>query len=351
MIALLLVSYCCVTTAWAGGVYVPPSTVQVNGGSMRAIKHDDILNVSFFAENYEVGNGQYSYLVLFMVSANEDVKTIEHHGKITPTLLILRDPRARVLSDPDTHGLPDVGPTQTGPVRLQVSLKAPHLPGHYKILYNAEPFFTDDPSAQSRPYNDISQFHFEYVALTTLAEFSVAAKTKNELLLNVYLQLNGQIPGLTRVMGGFYEKPLTLGWFIDSRFPLSHKNIDYRYQLWPEDMDINLSEWSKDVQTSYSFLSKGAKELRVQARYQDKDQTIYSEVANYDFYLDTPFFGKTSKASVGTGPPPALDSRSLYANSVALLVGIWNFNDQNFPKFGRETIERDISTIKGALVK
>jgi hypothetical protein len=249
-----------------------------------------------------------------------------------------------------------------------VELSAPHSEGRYKIIYNQIPFFsesgTDDlpPASTSVPTNTLRQQLARHLlgnssAWQEVGTFSVRSRVAHSLLPpQLYLTVNGEVPGTKTIATGTVERPLTFEWSVNSEFRRSPgSNLSYRYQLDGEEW----TDWSRATETVVFFLPKGSHEFRVKAKYEGDEGIVESEMARYSFFLSAPFVARPTKqallkpATIGnivTLPTP--DIETTYSGSRALLFGIYKFDDQSaFPQLPGDRIERDIATLQGALIR
>jgi len=257
-------------------------------------------------------------------------------------------------------------------IRMRLDFPAPPEGGVYKVVYSVIPYFTrrlDPPDAEGRRVGlttvevlgDRRYPVLEHIIkerhVGQLGRFEVVRRIPQQVTSppTVYLQVNGETPGLKPVTGGVVEKPLTLSWFIGPEFNLPKSRVKFRYSSLESD---DWSDWEETTSVPYFYLPKGTYEFRVQAQYDGPEGQLTSGIARFNFRVPEPLVARPSKESLQKGttlgprvPVPRVDLSTVYSGSKALLVGIWNFDDANFPKFPHDRIKKDISTLRDALLR
>lgn len=347
--------------SFAGGVTVIPDSIAINGGAVVPLSKGQEFEISFYAYNYQYGSGDHMYLPVILIPSGHNPRyaSTSDTQQWTYLLLTLSDGRPKAEeSDRD--------------IRIRFKVRAPERAGRYKLLYSMNPIFRKNPVRGAMGIRSIFepsgfdriQIRREVLSgrsfLTSLGEISVIGQDSIDARnrMHLYMQVNGQTPGIGQVSGGIADKPLRFSWELRGEYARQRRAINYRYKLWPS--DTAWSEWSSELDVQYTFLQQGMYEFQVEARYKAEDEEITSFPARYEFFIRSPLIVKPSediirKATTGsppTPPSPPVDVNSVYSGSRALLVGVWQFDDAtNLLSFGESRIKKDIDTLSAALIK
>lgn len=367
ILCAILIGWCvavvAVTSGFAGGIRIIPGSVEVNGGIGSTARPGQEVSVDFVADMFSFGSDQYGYVIFAVIPENQsstpdwvDAASWRMYGFVIGTAD--REKRA-----------PNVD------ARFKLKIKAPGVPGKFKILYHALPMFTSKPvdgnvrRGETFERTNVTRDLFAKHVMSVPSEFKLMVSFSvgqagsepvaalNGLPMNLYLQANGQTPGVKPVAHGTVERPLVLSWYVSRDFKLPSKNISYRYQMITNSDDW--SEWSSANSKAFFFLPKGLHEFSVQARYQGNEGTRLSPIARYSFRLAEPMVAQPSKEAltkaVSVGPIeklPVPDMGKVYSGSRAILFGIYNFDDfGHFPTLPEQRIRNDIKVLKASLEK
>jgi len=166
----------------------------------------------------------------------------------------------------------------------------------------------------------------------------------------IYLEVNGSIPGVKPIIKtGVSEKLTYFSWYIEESLKIS--NIFFRYKLYPDDDEW--SPWTMSKETEYFYISSGQHEFRVEGKYNDENgkEKITPQVS-YSFMLSKPFIARPiikGESRKVKDKENVLMPDKLYSNSMALLIGITNFQDGSFAQI--PYIENDVTTLETVLKK
>ncbi len=371
IVALLAIA---ASSAYAGGLHVREDTVVFNNGLGNTVLPNQKIALSFSAEDYEYGSNEYKYVLLAVVRLPERLSNVSRNrlSRWTFYPVLRKTPLSRFQKDDPDDDL----------ANFKIAFSGPSTPGQYAIIYNRFPWFTrsplrpraQPPSPPGESFNrdTIQLFEPDQGALdrvhaaatryggdfTIIKKFEVAEKLRQDDTLPVYLRVNGEVPLVSPILGGITDRPLTFSWRVGAESRLSIDKVRFRYQLWPD--DDGWSDWSNQKEANYFFLPKGKHRFRAQAIYKDQTREVMSSVAQFEFTLDQHRVAKPSEEVIEKTAKQFPGARSnnqpiqfdkVYANSRALIVGVWNFDDvQHFPIFPRDKIENDVNAVESALI-
>jgi hypothetical protein len=129
--------------------------------------------------------------------------------------------------------------------------------------------------------------------------------------------------------------------------------VEFRYKLYPDDSEW--SPWSDSQKASYFFINSGQHEFRVEGRYKkgNNKEFKFTQQATYSFTLEKTFLAKpVFKASIekmDKKKEKVIIPLKLYSESKAILIGVTEFDDNNFSKL--PYIKQDLSNLERELIK
>lgn len=346
-----------IETATAGGIYILKESVTFTSNK-NIFEPEAPVQITFRANDYVYGSNEYAYLSIAVVPVTEKVNVI----KPPPTdrwlvygSLMSRPKQSRDLANAASEYI--------------FEFKAPKLVGKYKVIVNGVPLFRKKPfntegdlkrlfQPNKTDRSELVKFGSIYRAgFQTIADFSVSTTLiAEDETPPVYLRMDGEVPSSSSTPGGIRGKPLNFSWRVGNEFKRDKDKVLFRYQIAPDDNDL-WGAWSSAREVNYFFLTKGVKQFKVQAKYSDGYIVLESAPASFQFTLEKDLIARPTKETLTKAPIgviPVLQRQiafnEVYANSRALLVGIWEFEDSgNFAQFDGTKIEADLSAMEAAL--
>lgn len=325
----VLISLLFVTFTIAGGFYVYENSIVINGKqNIVPFLAGEQITIEFTYDNFMYGGKPYAYAVFKLYK-------LKGQNLSLPNYFIM------ALKKGDKK-------------RGMVTIYLDEPQQDFVIKYHVVPFFSnsvmtsDTYFLSDKNINIIKEFYksdnnpyeVELIKLSTLSNVEPPSDDDEVFL---YFQNPSQIKKDLDE-----NRALTFSWYNGPGSTGKARNTTYSYRLDP------IEEWSIYSNTksaTYYFLRPGVYSFQVKAKYWVDEKMLESNVATYDITVIKQIFQVKDEIGLQQAQKMPVDylKNEQYNKSKALLIGITDYSDPNFPSL--PFVKQDIKIVGEKLKK